>query len=155
MGRPDEDRPFLWLGLARRPMGLSHQAGQIRIADREIDIDGIDLVDLSQDRIFARTHQVARVFQPSVDPAVKRSRDLRIAQIELGQVPLGLRRQQVGLGRIPLIPPVVHVRLSGGLLLQQVGVAIQFDFGILQLGLLQQNLPLRPAAGCPGRCSAG
>ena len=83
------------------------------------------------------THQVAGVFQPSVDPAVERGPDLRIAQIEFGQVPLSLGGKEIGLGRIPLVSPVVHVGLRGCLLLHQIGVAIQLDLGIIQLGLLQ------------------
>ena len=47
-----KNRPLHITGLPRRPTRLSHQAGQVCIADVEIDIDGIDPVDLCQDRIF-------------------------------------------------------------------------------------------------------
>ena len=110
--RPDKYRPFFGTSLPGYPASFSHQTGQIRIADVEIDIDGIDLVDLGQDGIFTRTHQVPRIFQPAINSSVKRSPDLRVAQIELGQVPLRFRRPQVGLGRIPLVSPVVYVGLE-------------------------------------------
>ena len=102
-------RPWFGTSLPRYPAGFSHQSSQIRVADVEINIDGINLVDRCQDGVSTRAHEVPRVFQPSINPAIKRSRDLRIAQIEFGQVSGRFCRLQVGLGRIPLISPVVYV----------------------------------------------
>ncbi len=136
-----KDRPLYLMNLAGRPMGFPHQPGEIRIADVEVDVDGVDLAQLGQGGALTRTHQASRVLQPSIDPTIERSGDLRIAQIELGQVSGRFCDLQVGLCGIPLISPVVYIFLGGGFLLQQVGVSDQLLFRIIHLGPLQQDLP--------------
>ena len=49
---------------------------------------------------------------------------------------------RAGLGGIPLVTPVVHVRLGRGLLFHQLGEAVEFDLGMIQAGFLRQDLRL-------------
>jgi hypothetical protein len=125
--------------LGREPSCAFPETGQIQIVDREINVDGIDLVQLGQNRGLPGPYEIARIHQPPIDAAAEGGFDRGVAEVELGQLPLGLRRHEVCLCRIPLVPPVVYVHLGGGVLLEQRGVSIQLDLGIFHLSFLQQN----------------
>ncbi len=70
-------------------------AQQIALVDGEVDVERIDLVDLWRaSRLLAhRADQIARIDQMAADPAVEGRTDLRVAEVELGELHLGLRAQ--------------------------------------------------------------
>ena len=71
---------FSATGLPGAPLRLSHEPGKIGVADREIDVDGIGLVDRGENRAFTRADQISRINEPSVYAAVKRRSHLRIVR---------------------------------------------------------------------------
>ena len=116
---------------------------EVVLVNGEIDIEGVDLIDIGQEGGFAGAHQVAGVFQAAADAAVKGRSHLGVAQVEPGQVPLRLRRHDRGFGRIPLVEPVVHIRLGRGFLGHQLGEPGIFGLSMKEFGLLGENLRLR------------
>src|SRR5271157_941690 len=96
ISQPDKNRPFPGTVTSRDPVRTLYQSGQIRIADCEINIDRVDLVELCQNRVVAIcAHKVPRDLQSSVDTPVKRGGNLRITKVEPGKVPLCYRCFQV------------------------------------------------------------
>ena len=128
---------------AHRCLDILGDIQEVVLIDGEVDIEGVDLIDIGQEGGFAGAHQVAGVFQPAADAAVEGRGHLGVAQVEPGQVPLRLRGHDRGLGRIPLVEPVVHIRLGRGLLGHQLGEPGIFGLGMEEFGLLGENLRLR------------
>ena len=128
---------------AHRFLGILGDIQEVPLIDGEVDIEGVDLVDIGQEGGFAGAHQIAGVFQPAADAADEGRGHLGVAQVEPGQVALRLGGHDRGLGRIPLVEPVVHIRLGRGLLGHQFGEPGIFGLGMEEFGLLGENLRLR------------
>ena len=58
-GQCQRSRYLQFLGFARSDVGLFDNPQQVRLVDGEVDVYGIDLVDLSQGGKFTGTHEVA------------------------------------------------------------------------------------------------
>ena len=138
--QPGVDRPLPPVRGAGDSARDLEQPRQVEIADVEVDVNRVDLVDLGQDRAVAsRSDEIAGVHQPSIHPAVERGGDPGVVQVELGQISLGLGGAEVGRRGVPLEAPVFDVGPGGRVVLDQVGVAGQLGFGPLQLGPVLQD----------------
>src|SRR5207249_10293341 len=131
IGQPGVDRPLPPVRGAGDPARDLEQSRQVEIADAEVDVNRVDLVDLGQDRAVAsRSDEIAGVHQPSIHSAVEWGGDHGVVQIELGQVSLGLGGAEVGRRGVPLVVPVFDVGPGGRAALDQVGVAGYLGFGL-------------------------
>ena len=95
---------------------------------------------------------VVRVDEVTAHLAVERGCHLSVAEVEPGERDLRLGAEDVRLGRLLLEDPVVDLDLSGGVLLQEGGVAPDLEMGVVarRLGGLQLRLAPAGAGPCTG-----
>jgi hypothetical protein len=79
------------------------------IVDSEVDVDGIDLVDLGENGLLPRAYHIARVFQAPVDATIKRGGHLGVFQVQPGQIASRFRRHQGRPCRIAAVFLQVHI----------------------------------------------
>ena len=100
------------------------------LADLEIDVDRVDLHDARQLGRTGIADQRTDTDQVARRDAVERRRHLGVAEVDVGDLEVGLRAEDGGAGFGELGLGIVDARLGGELLLPQRRLAAVFDLGV-------------------------
>ena len=139
-GKPvSSDRPTstgtLCSSAKRQPALVQIGADLQRLLRADIGdhVDRVELGDFGERGLLAvAADDIARIDQVLAHLAVERRPDLGIAEVQLGQRDLRLRRQHVRLGARSLVVPVIDLDLGGRVLLHQRRVSADLGLGVEQ-----------------------
>src|SRR5262249_46822804 len=107
------------------------------------NVDRVPLRDHGQSRLLAASaNGVARIDEMLSNLPVERSPDLGIAEIELREGNLRLRRQNVRFRALSLEVPAIDIDLAGSLSLEELRIAAHFGLRVGQRRPLQLQLCL-------------
>ena len=144
VGETDIDRYLVQI-LERQPV-LAERLADLEndlLAEIGDDIDRIELGDLGERRRLRAADDVAGIDKMLADDTVERGADLGIGKIDLGDGDLGAGALELRRRALTLEILVIDLGLRGGMLLEESGIAAEFDLRIVKRRLLQLHLRAR------------